>query len=198
MIFEQRRKVEQMHMFEGRGGGGGGSASVAPTVFLCYAHADNDSSNPKERWLDRFVEMFAPLVRQNAFSAWSDTQIKIGDDWHARIQGQLKRAKAVVLFVSPAFLASDYIASSELPVLLKRAQASGVVIYQVLLSPSLWNEALFRFPDPVVGPEQVALKSLQTANPPSKTLVELSEAQQNRVLMKVASEISALLGKAGA
>ena len=29
-------------------------------VFMSYAHADNESSNPKERWLDRFLQFFFP------------------------------------------------------------------------------------------------------------------------------------------
>jgi hypothetical protein len=42
-------------------------------VFISYAHADNDSRNPEERWLDRFVEFLKPLIRHRAiqqFLAW--------------------------------------------------------------------------------------------------------------------------------
>ena len=78
-----------------------------PAVFISYAHADNESRNPKERWLDRFVEFLKPLVRQEDFTLCSDQDIKIGQNWHQHIQAHLNGAKAVVLLISPAFLASD-------------------------------------------------------------------------------------------
>ena len=47
--------------------------------------------------------------------------IKIGENWQDRIQAKLDSSLAVVLLISPAFLASDYVANNELPVLLKHA-----------------------------------------------------------------------------
>jgi hypothetical protein len=83
--------------------------ATACAVFISYAHADNESQNPKERWLDRFVEFLMPLVRQEDFTLCSDQDTKIGLDWHKHIQAHINGAKAVVLLISPAFLASDYI-----------------------------------------------------------------------------------------
>jgi TIR domain-containing protein len=160
------------------------------SVFICYAHEDNGSANPKECWLNRFLQIVKPLVRQQDLTVWSDRTIKIGDDWHVTIQKQLAVAKAVLLFVSPAFLASDYIANNELPVLLKRAKESGVPIFQLLISPCLYEETKFKYPDPKTGPEEFALSSLQAANAPSKTLIEMTEAEQNRVMLEVARALS--------
>src|SRR5690348_1861318 len=95
------------------------------SVFLCYAHTDNESTDLKHRWLDRLLEFLQPLVRQNRVKSWSDKEIKIGDDWHERIRIQLEMSRAIVLLVSPAFLASDYIATNELPVFLKHAAERG-------------------------------------------------------------------------
>ena len=106
-------------------------------VFISYAHADNESPNRKERWLDRFIEFLKPLVRQEDFTLCSDQDIKIGQDWHQHVQAHLSGAKAVVLLISPAFLASDYIANSELPVILKNAADQGVRIFPILISPSV-------------------------------------------------------------
>jgi hypothetical protein len=53
-------------------------------VFISYAHADNESGTPKERWLDRFVEFLKPLVRQEDFTLCSDQEVKIGEDWQPR------------------------------------------------------------------------------------------------------------------
>jgi hypothetical protein len=87
------------------------------SVFICYAHSDNSSEDRKLRWLDRFLEFLRPLIRQDdAISIWSDKEIEPGEQWHIQIQSELKRAEVGVLLVSPAFLASDYIAKSEVPV----------------------------------------------------------------------------------
>jgi len=69
------------------------------SVFICYAHADNESHDPKKRWLDRFVTFLKPFVRQEEVTVCSDQDILIGDDWHERIQTHLAGAKAAVLLV---------------------------------------------------------------------------------------------------
>jgi hypothetical protein len=91
------------------------------SVFICYAHADNENADSDKRWLDRFVKFLKPFVRQEEFTVASDQDLLIGDDWHQRIQSHLAGAEAAVLLVSPEFLASDCIANSEVPVLLKGA-----------------------------------------------------------------------------
>ncbi len=54
----------------------------ARVVFISYAHADNEGRNPKERWLDRFIEFLQPLVSQENLTLCSDQDIQIGDRWH--------------------------------------------------------------------------------------------------------------------
>jgi hypothetical protein len=162
-------------------------------VFISYAHADNESPNPKERWLDRFVEFLKPLVRQEDFTLCSDQDIKIGEDWHQQIQAHLSGAKAVVLLISPAFLASDYIANSELPAILKNAADKGVRIFPILIAPSVYKRARYKYPDPKTGPQEFTLASIQAANPPSETLIEMTQGEQNRVLEKVADQLAELL-----
>jgi TIR domain len=167
--------------------------ATAPAVFISYAHADNQSPDPQKCWLDRFVEFLKPLVRQEDFTLCSDLDLKIGDGWHERIQEHLNAAKAAVLLVSPAFLASDYIADSELPVILKKAADKGVKILPIIISPSLYEETRFKYPDPRKGPEEFTLASSQAANAPSKTLVEMDEGERNRVFLKVARRLSEIL-----
>jgi CHAT domain-containing protein/TIR domain-containing protein len=168
------------------------------SVFISYAHTDNESPNRKERWLDRFVEFLKPLVRQEDFTLCSDQDIKIGQDWHQHIQAHLSGAKAVVLLVSPAFLASEYIANSELPVILKNVADQGVRIFPILISPSVYKRAKYKYPDPKIGPREFTLASIQAANPPSETLIEMTEGGQSRVLEKVAEQLAELLsGDAG-
>jgi hypothetical protein len=158
-------------------------------VFVCYAHADNENRDPKLRWLDRLLEFLALFVRQDDLTIWSDKKIKIGDHWHQRISIQLGISRVVVLLVSPAFLASEYIDNSEIPTLLMNAADRGVTILPVIISPCLYEEAVFRYPDPRLGPHSMKLSSLQASNPPSRTLIEMSEAEQDRVLLELARTV---------
>jgi hypothetical protein len=162
-------------------------------VFISYAHADNQNPDPKKRWLDRFVEFLQPLVSQEDFTLCSDQDIKIGQNWHEHIQAHLSGAKSVVLLVSPAFLASDYVRNSELPVILKNAAGKGAKILPIIISPCLYEESRFKFPDPKKGPEEFTLASIQAANAPAKTLVEMDEGERNRVLLRVARRLSEIL-----
>lgn len=156
----------------------------APLVFVCYARADNE---PPHRWLDRLLEMIEPLNKRSVVQTWTDHAISIGERWDTEIQRSLATARAAVLLVSPAFLASKYIHNSELPVLLRRAQNErSLRIFPVLLRPSLFHVLPFRYPDPVHGPDEMKLADFQVANPPSRTLSEMTQPEQDRVLLDVA------------
>jgi len=164
-------------------------------VFIIYAEADNKSRNPKERWLDRFIELVKPLIREGDFTLCSDEDIKFSQNWHQHVQTQLDGAKAVVLLVSPALLASEYIANSELPVILKNAADEGIRIFPILISPSLFTRAKYKYPDPKTGPQEFSLASLKAVNSPSRTVVEMTEGEQNRVLERVADDIAEVLSE---
>jgi tetratricopeptide (TPR) repeat protein len=162
-------------------------------VFVCYAHKDNDSADASKRWLDRLLEQLEPLGLQGQVSAWSDQQLEAGDFWDAAIQKQLQQAKAAVLLVSPAFLASKYIRNSELPVLLMKARQQGAVILPIILRHCLFNETLFKYPDPIDGPQQLSLAALQTANASTEPLNALQEHEQDQVLLAVAQRLLKLV-----
>jgi hypothetical protein len=159
------------------------------TVFISYAHKDNEDSSPSKRWLDRLLEYLQPLVIQNKVSAWSDTQIETGELWHESIQAQLQNAKVAVLLLSPAFLASRYIRNSELPVLLMNAKNRGVVVLPIIVRHCMFSETEFKYPDPVNGPDVLLLSVFQAANPPSKPLNSMEEHEQDRVLLSIAQRI---------
>jgi tetratricopeptide (TPR) repeat protein len=161
------------------------------SVFVCYAQADN---KPPGRWLDRLREILSPLVLQENLAVWSDQELKIGEEWDPEIQKQLGAAKVVVLLVSPAFLASKYIANSELPVLLRRRSEDGLAILPVLLSPSLYDKTRFKWPDPKTGPEEFTLSSFQAAGSPKKTLSEMTGPQRNRAFVALAERILEIVG----
>jgi hypothetical protein len=93
------------------------------------------------------------------------------------------------LLVSQAFLASKYIRSSELPVLLNQARRNGALIIPIIVRRSLFAETKFKYLDPVNGPEELSLASFQSANPPDKPLIALSEDEQDQVFLSVAQRL---------
>jgi tetratricopeptide (TPR) repeat protein len=152
-------------------------------IFISYAHEDDE---PPKRWLHRLMVHLKPLVRQQDLVVWCDQQLKVGDSWRAEIQRHLSDARVAVLLVSPAFLASEFIANEELPVFLMREQSEGLKILPVLLAPSVVHRTKF-------GEEGFALTNFHAAGLPTHTLSEMPEAEQNRVLAQLAERIMELV-----
>jgi len=159
------------------------------TVFISYAHSDNENADPNKRWLNRLLEYLQPLVIQGRIGAWSDTQIEVGEQWDRSIETQLHNANAAVLLISPAFLGSKYIRNSELPALLMNAINRGAAVLPVILRHSHFAETTFKYPDPAQGPNELSLSVFQSANPPDKPLNSMQEHEQDAVLLSVAQRI---------
>lgn len=140
------------------------------TVFISYAHKDNISEFSDQRWLDRFLQHLAPIVKQEFVEVWSDQQIQTGELWKGKIADSMAMASVAVLFISSAFLASEFIREEEMPVLLQAADERKLVILPILLSPCLVKETVFKYPDPKDGPKSISLASLQFANTTSNTI----------------------------
>src|SRR5947208_1081832 len=97
-------------------------------IFISYSHQDR-------RWLERLRVHLRPLEREGTAELWDDTRIASGSRWKDEIRQALAAAKVAVLLVSADFLASDFIATDELPPLLASAESAGVVILPVIISP---------------------------------------------------------------
>ena len=161
-----------------------------PKVFICYASADNRSTNPRERWLDRVQEHLEPFKDDDGIEVFSDNELSYGEGWHERIQLELQQARVVILLVSAAFMASNYVRNHELPVILYRAKMDGLRIVPILVSPSAFDIKEFRFPDSKVGPDRIKLSKLQSAGTPKETLWEVDFGKQERILSDVATFVA--------
>ncbi len=143
--------------------------STGTKVFISYSHAD-------KAWLDRLKRHLKPLVREGQLDCWDDSHIRPGDDWKQEIRTALDTAQVAVLLISADFFASDFIDENELPPLLAAAQAKGVRILPVIVSASRFarNPNLARF---------------QAVNSPDRPLAEMPQAEQERVLDRLAQSV---------
>jgi tetratricopeptide (TPR) repeat protein len=138
-------------------------------VFISYSHEDRP-------WLDRLVTILRPLVRQGELKLWSDLDIRPGDRWNESIQKALDSCCVAVLLVSSDFLASEFIAHTELPAVLRAAENEGVRIVWIAVSSCLY--------------EKTALAEFKAANEPGRPLDLLSEGAQQEELVRIARLIA--------
>ncbi|MEM7603617.1 MAG: toll/interleukin-1 receptor domain-containing protein [Verrucomicrobiota bacterium] len=140
-------------------------------VFVSYSRRDRE-------WLDRLLVHLKPLVRETGVDVWADTRIEPGSPWREEIREAIEKAEVAILLISADFLASDFIMDEELPPLLSRANERGATIIPVLVGPSQFEK-------------NSQLKGFQAVNAPSRTLIELSEAEREVVLVRVADSVAA-------
>ena len=96
----------------------------------------------------------------------------------------IQATKVAVLLLSPAFLASDFIASEEVPQLLLAAEQEGAVILPIVVKPCAIDRVK-------------ALSRFQCVNSPSRTLIEMAEGEQERFLLKLTEDVLRALEAGG-
>ncbi|HPS77268.1 MAG TPA: toll/interleukin-1 receptor domain-containing protein [Thermoanaerobaculaceae bacterium] len=79
-------------------------------VFASYASADEDLAC-------RLLELLEEHLRasRRGYGMWEFRRLLVGERWHERIQEEIAACDVGLLLLSPAFLASEYIARHELP-----------------------------------------------------------------------------------
>ena len=144
-------------------------------IFISYSHSD-------EKWLERLKKYLKVLSRYSEnIDYWEDTQLKGGDKWRQEIESAISNANVAILLVSTDFLASDFIATDELPPLLRKAEESGTRILPLIVSPCDY--------------EISELEQFQAVNSPDRTLADLSgdEAAISRVFLAMTREIMEMI-----
>ena len=143
-------------------------------VFVSYSHKDTE-------WLDRLRVNLKPIMKA-PLVLWSDTDIRPGALWKDEIAKALESARIAVLLVSADFLASDFITTHELPVLLAAAKKRGTVILPMIVKPSLFSKT-------------PGLSDFQAVNPPSEPIIGMKEVAQEQVFVNVAHRISEIVAE---
>lgn len=97
-------------------------------VFVSYARANKSLAS-------RFMEKYSQQVGASKFYnyfLWQDWDIIVGEEWREELEDVLETSNLGLLLVSPAFLASRFIAEVELPPLI-RSKTKAVI--PVMLQP---------------------------------------------------------------
>lgn len=148
-----------------------------PSVFVSYSHMDS-------RWRDRLQVHLKPLVRDGTIDLWDDQRIQTGQEWRSEIEAALARSKVAIMLVSADFLASDFIATEELPKLLAAARTRGAKILPVVVGPARYDES--------------PLGKFQSVNPPQRPLSGMGKQDAEGFLVSLSREVeSALKGDTG-
>ena len=103
-----------------------------PTVFISYSHKD-------EVWKDRLRPHLVVLEQVGHITVWDDRSIDVGATWFPEIERVIAEAAVTVCLVSADYLASDFVAKEEVPVLLVRRARDGMTLIPVLLRPCPWK-----------------------------------------------------------
>lgn len=115
-----------------------------PSVFISYSHRE-------ERYKDELVMRFKVLQAAGlAGTVWTDRMLEPGERWESSILRNLEQADMVVLLISNAALASDFIRTKELKAALAHDKAGTAVVVPVILERCNWE----------VFPELKALQAL--------------------------------------
>lgn len=116
----------------------GGSAAMPDPVeiFFSYAHED-------EALMDEVRRQLIVFDRQNIIRKWHDRLIPAGGNWKGQIDIRLRRARIVLLFISPHFFESDYCFDTEMREAMRRHAAGQARVIPVILRPCLWQTAPF-------------------------------------------------------
>jgi hypothetical protein len=147
-------------------------------IFISYSHKDR-------RWLDRLKVHLRPIERDGKIDVWDDTRIATGANWREEIRSSIAAAQVAVLLISADFLASEFIASNELPPLLHAAKRRSCAILPIILSHCLFSEIQ-------------DLREFQAVNSPGSPLRAMRVADAEKVLSQVAATmLSKARAKAG-
>ena len=146
---------------------------MAAKVFLSYSHRNS-------RWRDRLVEQLNVLAGEGLIEVWTDRDIAAGADWLPAIEQAIAETRVAIVLVSPAFFASEFISTKEVPVLLQRRKDEGMQIVPIIVEPCQWQNVAW-------------LAGIQARPLDNKSLKQLRSGEAEAQLAQIAGEVLRLL-----
>ena len=107
-----------------------------PSIFLSYAHADEDLKKELDKHL-------MPLKRSGKIATWNDRDLIAGQEWNEEIIAELNKAEIILLLISKDFIASQYIWEKELEIAMKRHEKGTAKVVPIIMKNCLWQEMPF-------------------------------------------------------
>lgn len=154
----------------------GGSAPPHRVIVCCSAE--------DRPFVERLRQHVKPL-RQGGVRLWERGDVPAGARVQEAVQEAWREARAVVLLVSPGFLAEEFAPGSEIHAAVAGARARGLPILWIAVSYSAYR--------------QTELAALAPLNDPERPLDGLADAEANRVLVAISEQlVAAVLGGAEA
>lgn len=117
--------------------------------FVSYAHRNK---RIVADFLERLSDVLAPS-RSYQYIRWIDHDLVLGEDWEEQILEAIEDCDVGILLISPAFLASPFIAEKELPRFVSAEKSSVPVMIQPVDFKlhdlkGLGEKQIFRFDNP--------------------------------------------------
>ena len=112
--------------------------TVPEALELFYSYAREDEALRK-----KLETHLTTLRREGLINQWHDRDIIAGSPWAEEIDAHLKKARIILLLVSPDFIASDYCYSVEMQEAIKRQVTGETRVIPIILRPCVWKNTLF-------------------------------------------------------
>jgi tetratricopeptide (TPR) repeat protein len=113
------------------------SQSTKPVkIFVSYAKQDQNYLNALAMHLQR-------LKKSGLIQTWSDQDILAGSNWRNEVDYHLINADIILLLISPAFMASEYLYEVEVAYAMKRHMQGEARVIPIILRPTPWVDAPF-------------------------------------------------------
>lgn len=99
-------------------------------VFVSYSSKDRD-------YLDRLATHLQLYKNAGVIDYWDDLLLTGRDEWDEKIKDEMNRANILIMLLSPAYLATDYILKEEIPIALKHLNEPmpSKQVFWILLKP---------------------------------------------------------------
>ena len=138
-IKEQLAREQLINIGRGRGGSVGlknRPDATALNVFVSYSHID-------ERAKDELLKHLQPLTTSRLIEAWTDRQIKGGENWDDKIGQALEKADIILLIISIDFINSDYCYGIEMERAMEKHADGTARVIPVIYRNCMWSQAPF-------------------------------------------------------
>jgi tetratricopeptide (TPR) repeat protein len=145
-------------------------------VFISYSHkAENRDDSPK--WTERLLKHLDVFSKHDLLDVWHDKHIPGGSAWEHEIEQAIQNSGIAVVLLTKEALESKFIRERELVLLRRRHEQEGFNVIPILCEPCPWKEHEW-LPQVQIHPFE------------AKPLSELPEADADRVLRDLATEIA--------